>query len=202
MSGATVILRTNERVLSSDQFLGLIENEKATVVNLPSSYWHQLVTELSRYSKRLPASIRLLVVGSEKVSAERYATWLQMETGGAALLSAYGVTEATITSTLYVPPPKADDLTGRAALPIGRPIAGANLYLTNHSHELVPVGASGELLIGGRSVSRGYLDQPGLTAQAFIPDRFSDRGARATLQDRRFGAVLSRWHPGPHRAFG
>jgi amino acid adenylation domain-containing protein len=176
LSGAAVVLRTNEQALSSDQFLGLIENEKATVINLPASYWHQLVTELSRFSKRLPAAIRLMIVGSEKVSAERYATWLQMDTGNAILLSAYGVTEATITTTLYVPPPKADDLAGQAALPVGRPIAGANLYLTNHSHELVPVGASGELFIGGRGVSRGYLDQPGLTAQAFIPDRFSDRG--------------------------
>jgi len=54
--------------------------------------------------------------------------------------------------------------------PIGRPVAGAFLFLLNDRFSPVPVGSVGEIYLGGDAVSRGYLNRPDLTAERFVPD--------------------------------
>jgi acyl carrier protein len=64
-------------------------------------------------------------------------------------------------------------------LPIGRPLPNAQAYVLDRHMEPVPIGVAGELYIGGKCVTRGYLNRPELTAERFIPDPFSgDIGAR------------------------
>ncbi|MDY7096361.1 MAG: condensation domain-containing protein, partial [Acidobacteriota bacterium] len=64
-------------------------------------------------------------------------------------------------------------------LPIGRPIAGQQVYVLNALGQPMPVGAPGELFIGGTGIARGYLGRPSLTASRFVPDAMSHRsGAR------------------------
>jgi natural product biosynthesis luciferase-like monooxygenase protein len=81
----------------------------------------------------------------------------------------YGPTETTIWST--------SDLVGKPAekITIGRPIANTEIYLLDRKLGPLPAGITGNLYIGGQGVVRGYLDSPDLTAERFIPDRFSRR---------------------------
>ena len=57
-------------------------------------------------------------------------------------------------------------------MPIGSPIGGMRVYVLDEAMNLVPAGTPGELYVGGRGVARGYLRQPALTAQQFVPDPF------------------------------
>ncbi|HEU0299933.1 MAG TPA: amino acid adenylation domain-containing protein, partial [Longimicrobium sp.] len=103
---------------------------------------------------------------------------------GVALYNWYGPTE-TGEVTVWRCPPEA------ARVPLGRPIQNTRMYVLDGGGEPVPVGAVGELYLGGVSVARGYLDRPGLTAGRFVPDPFGPRpGARLYRT-----GDLARWLP-------
>jgi len=66
-----------------------------------------------------------------------------------------------------------------AGVPIGRPLSGTHVYVLDPGGLQVPIGMPGELYIGGRHVTRGYLDRPDITAERFLPDAFSgEAGSR------------------------
>jgi amino acid adenylation domain-containing protein/non-ribosomal peptide synthase protein (TIGR01720 family) len=92
------------------------------------------------------------------------------------IINGYGPTETTICSTLYsIRPRNAQDRT----TPIGQPVQNNQVYLFDERLQLVPIGAPGQVYIGGVGVSHGYLNRPGLTAERFVPHPFSARpGAR------------------------
>jgi amino acid adenylation domain-containing protein len=85
----------------------------------------------------------------------------------------YGPTEATVDST-------ACSIQGSLDGPsIGKPLANYRTYILDARQNLAPVGVSGELYIAGHGLARGYLNQPNLTAEKFLPDPFRDSpGAR------------------------
>ena len=87
----------------------------------------------------------------------------------AELHNLYGPTEAAIGVT-YWPCKRGSD---RRIVPIGYPVANTQLYIVDPHLQQVPIGVSGELLIGGVQVGRGYLNRPELTGEKFIPDPFS-----------------------------
>lgn len=67
-----------------------------------------------------------------------------------------------------------------ALVPIGRPISNTQIYILNEMLEPAPIGVAGELYIGGEGLARGYLHQPDLTADKFIPNPFADETTRGT----------------------
>src|SRR6185503_4111914 len=77
-----------------------------------------------------------------------------------------------------VPPGFCEEATQRR-IPIGRPLENRTMYILDRRGNLAPLGVAVELCIGGSLIARGYLNRPDLTAERFIPDRFSDKpGAR------------------------
>jgi ubiquinone/menaquinone biosynthesis C-methylase UbiE/acyl carrier protein len=121
----------------------------------------------------LPASELLalgtVISGGEACSREILARWGDHRR----CFNAYGPTEATIWATVA----KLDDASRQPA--IGRPVANTEVYLLDAELQPVPWGAIGELYLGGVGLARGYLHQPALTAEQFIPHPFSSEpGAR------------------------
>jgi amino acid adenylation domain-containing protein len=152
----------------------VVARNRVTVVELPAAYWHEWVRTLERDGTELPGTLRLVIVGAERVLPERLETWRQF---GVPLMNVYGITETTVSSTFFrlpaVPPP--DDI---RHLPIGTALPSVELRILDDELRPVPPGAVGELYLGGVGVGRGYLDRPGLTAQRFVADPDPTRPGR------------------------
>ncbi|MBS9439958.1 amino acid adenylation domain-containing protein, partial [Photorhabdus noenieputensis] len=121
-----------------------------------------LAAGLSNYKKALT-----LLIGGESISTQIWQT-----IAGIPQLTAYNVygpTECTVDTTLACIEPSHPYPT------IGRPLDNARLYLLDNDGYPVPLGAIGELYIGGVGVARGYLNRPDLTAERFLSDPFSDK---------------------------
>ncbi|OBQ40690.1 MAG: non-ribosomal peptide synthetase [Anabaena sp. CRKS33] len=170
LSGATLIMRPQEMFTNLIEFSQFLGQESLTVVNLPAPYWQEWVLEIDRKVSQIPDSLRLVITGSDQVLLEKLALWQKLvaEKGqNIQWINAYGLTETTITSTVYQLPVNYQ-LNTTYSVPIGRPIANTEIYILDQNLQLVPIGIPGELHIGGAGLARGYLNRKQLTNEKFI----------------------------------
>jgi thioester reductase-like protein len=111
----------------------------------------------------------------------------------ARLLNAYGLTETTITSALFDIGAEPAAIQPATPVPVGQPIAHARIMVLDEKLTPVPTGAVGEVYVGGCGVARGYLGQPALTAESFLPD---SSGVPGSTMYRT--GDLGRWREGGH----
>ncbi|KAF9963561.1 hypothetical protein BGZ70_007335, partial [Mortierella alpina] len=88
---------------------------------------------------------------------------------GITVINDYGPTEVTVSAATWRCPQDFED----TIVPIGRPIIHARLYVLDSHRRPVPLGAVGELYVGGIAVARGYLNRPELTSEMFTLDPYS-----------------------------
>jgi amino acid adenylation domain-containing protein/non-ribosomal peptide synthase protein (TIGR01720 family) len=174
-SGATAVFWPPGTAAGTAELLRFVAERQISVLNLPAPFWHECVEELRRGAV-LPRCVRLVVAGSDRVSPRDWAEWPRL-TGGVPLENAFGLTETTITTTLYRQPAGGE---GRElpSVPIGRAIPGARCYLVDRTLAPAAAGAAGELAFAGACLARGYLGRPDLTAERFVPDPFGQPGTR------------------------
>ena len=113
--------------------------------------------------------LRLLFAGGQALPAALAARF-QMLFPAAALQNIYGPTEVAIDAATWTCRP----LPAGSTVPIGRPVAGRRLLVLDRDLAPVPTGVAGELYIGAAGLARGYLGQPALTAERFLPDPWSE----------------------------
>ena len=114
--------------------------------------------------------LRQLLVGGDVLSATHIRKAMD-RLPGCRLINGYGPTEGTTFTCCH--PITRDDAQG-TSIPIGKPVANTKVYLLDPTYHPVPVGEAGELCVGGDGLARGYLNQPELTAERFVPNPFSD----------------------------
>jgi amino acid adenylation domain-containing protein len=127
---------------------------------------------LSRAENLLPR--KLLMLGGEKCTAE-IVRRVRSIAPDLRIINHYGPTEATIGSLTYEIPFNAAD--GNSVIPIGFPLDNTGVYILDHCLRLLPKGIPGEIVLSGRNVSIGYLNQPEMTREKFANDPFRP-GAR------------------------
>jgi amino acid adenylation domain-containing protein len=171
LNGARVLLAPAERVLEPDRFVHTMREHGVTVLHLTTALFNQYAAAL----QPLYGQLRYLLFGGEAADATVVREVLGAGYRGH-LVHLYGPTETTAFASAYRVISVADDV---QRIPIGQPISNTQIYVLDAAGEPVPIGVTGEIYIGGAGVARGYLKQPGLTAQRFVADEFSGRaGAR------------------------
>ncbi|MCF3627071.1 amino acid adenylation domain-containing protein [Planktothrix agardhii 1801] len=173
-SGATLVLRTEDMLRSSEDFWQCCQKWQLTVLGFPTAYWHQLASELTPTALQIITNIKLIMVGGEAIQQSKVKQWHQNTVNYSPLpqlFNAYGPTEATIITTLckFTSPTITN-------VPIGRPLSNTQVYILDAFLQPVPVGVAGELHIGGAGLARGYLNRPELTQEKFIPNPFEEEG--------------------------
>ena len=171
ITGSTLVLRTEEMLNSVPTFVAKCQEWGITVLDLSTAYWNQLTHELISSNLTLPETIRLIIFGGEAVSPETLKLWLENIGEYPQLINAYGTTETTVKATTYKfnPSVGGNGYSPLPEIPIGKPIANAQVYILDKNLQPVPIGIPGEIYIGGTGVARGYLNGDDLTQQKFIP---------------------------------
>ncbi|MGC2718185.1 MAG: non-ribosomal peptide synthetase [Candidatus Acidiferrales bacterium] len=155
--GFTVVLHGDEGVQT---ITGEIERYRVTHLQSTPSLMRLML--LDPGIARALGSVRHIVLGGEALPSLLVAQLRGLTS--ARIFNAYGPTETTIWSTTYLIEKNTPNV------PIGRPIANTRTYILDDASNVVSVGETGLLYIAGDGVARGYLNQPRLTAERFVPE--------------------------------
>ncbi|KXV10800.1 hypothetical protein CR51_08630, partial [Caballeronia megalochromosomata] len=149
-------------------FLRLLQREGVTVLNQTPSAFRALIQ--AQEANDTPHALRYVIFGGEALNPSMLEPWYARHSDQKPrLINMYGITETTVHVT-YRPLTRED--CAKSGSPIGVRIPDLTIYLLDARGQLAPVGAVGELYVGGAGVARGYLNRPELTAERFIDDPF------------------------------
>ncbi|MEY9943595.1 amino acid adenylation domain-containing protein [Kitasatospora sp. GAS1066B] len=166
-AGATLVMAAPGGHRDPGYLVDLIEREAVTTVHFVPPMLEAFLDEPDLHRC---ASVRRVFCSGQALPAQLVDRCLSRLS--VRLFNFYGPTEASIEVTEWQCPPL--DATGpgaarQARVPIGRPIAGVDVYVLDDQLRPVPVGVPGELYLGGVALARGYLGRPELTADRFVP---------------------------------
>ena len=155
LGGATLYLASRGAVASGTELAQLLRDHAITTMAITPSQLDTIPND------EYPA-LETIIVGGEACGAATAALWSR----GRRLFNAYAPTEATVYAT-------AAQYEEDETLSLGWPISNMQVYLLDQHLLPVPIGITGEIYVGGVGLARGYLNQPTLTAERFIPDPYS-----------------------------
>lgn len=183
VAGGTVWIAPRETAVNGLELARLVEHSNAGFLQATPATWRLLIDTGWTGNSRLRG-----ICGGEALKDELADSILARVSG---LWNFYGPTETTIWST-------AAELAPGQTITIGRPLANTRVYILNGRMQPVPVGAPGELYIGGDGVARGYWNRPDLDAERFLTDPFVSTAQRdlPAPQARLYRTGdLARWLP-------
>jgi len=169
LSGHAVHVTTDEVRRDPAAFLDYAAQQGLDALDFTPSHLRLLVE--AGLLERQDVAARVVIVGGEAVDEQ---LWRRLTRhAGVEFYNVYGPTECTVNATYRA-------MKDSPSSPvIGRPLPNVKVYLLDAQGRAVPPGLPGEIYVGGAGVARGYLNAPGLTAERFLPDPYSQvPGAR------------------------
>jgi amino acid adenylation domain-containing protein len=164
MVGAELVMAKPGGHLDPDYLAKVIEEKKITTLHFVPSALRIFVdtvgTEKCSAVKRVICSGEVLPLDLQSAFLSKFQSKLH---------NLYGPTEAAVDVTFWA----CEQTHSGMSVPIGKPIANTQIYVLDELMEPTPLGVPGELYLGGAGLARGYLGQPELTAQRFVPNSFS-----------------------------
>lgn len=163
VTGSQLIIAAPGIHRNPDELVELIKSKKVTVIHFVPSMLRAFLQ-----TKQVDGcqSLRYVFASGESLSYEMQQFFYK--TLSTTLINLYGPTEAAIDVTFW----RCQSDSNLSIVPIGKPIANTQIYILDNHLNLMPIGAIGELHIGGIGLARGYLNQPQLTREKFIDNPF------------------------------
>src|SRR6185369_10911605 len=169
LQGARLVLARPGGHQDPEYLLGLIAREQISTLHFVPSMLQQFLAQ-SGVAQGCQ-SVRQVMCSGEALSLELQERYFEVLS--APLHNLYGPTETAVDVTSWECQREGERGT---SVPIGEPIANVEVYVLDEQLRLAPVGVVGQLYLGGVCVGRGYVRQPGLTADRFIPHPYSRVG--------------------------
>jgi amino acid adenylation domain-containing protein len=173
LQGVPLVIIPDDAVKDPRQFVAALSSNRVTrLVLVPSLL--RVMLEIDQDISRRLEHLRYCICSGETLPVE-LASLFRQKLPNAQLINLYGSSEVAADVTCY----EVDHADKLSTIPIGRPIANTQVYILDTAAQPVPIGMSGEICIGGEGLALGYLNQPDLTAEKFLPTGFSSTpGAR------------------------
>jgi amino acid adenylation domain-containing protein len=183
LSGGRVVVARAGGHMDPQYLVDLLEREQVTMVHFVPS----MLQVFLEHVEHVEQGRRRVEHGGNEVEKERWWRYLrrvlcsgealpygvqqQFRTSlpGVELHNLYGPTEAAIDVTAW----RCEEEAHGGVVPIGRPIANTQIYILDEQGELVGMGVTGEIYIGGAGVGRGYWERAEMTAERFVSEPFS-----------------------------
>ena len=164
VGGAAYVLQGAKGKQIGKALADFIDAKQITHMTLTAS----VLNTISHYPLN---SVQSILAGGETCSQNL----MQSLTSKCQFINAYGPSEASISVCSH-------EFTGKEkAVPIGRPLDNLRIYVVDAQLRQVPIGVAGQIAIAGHGLGLGYINNPALTAQAFMPDPFAGDGSRLYL---------------------
>jgi amino acid adenylation domain-containing protein len=161
LGGGTLVIADSQTRLSPEAVSELLYRERISHALLPPAL-------LAMMPYRDDLALQALIVGGEACEQDLAARWNSRYR----FFNAYGPTEASVVATLT------QVLPGQQVT-IGRPLHNVSALILDSRQALLPVGVAGELYLSGVGLARGYLGQPGMSAERFIANPYAQAGQPA-----------------------
>ncbi|MCW3465953.1 non-ribosomal peptide synthetase [Chitinophaga nivalis] len=184
LHGGSLVFCTQEVLLDTTQLAAVLEEQQISIVWFTAGWLHQLIEE----DLEMFRGLKTILAGGDKLSPDHinalHARYPDLE-----IINGYGPTENTTFSSAY-------RITGALSdIPIGKPISNSTVYILDPLQQLSLPGAIGEICVGGYGLSRGYLNNPALTAEKFVANPLVPGTLMYKTGD------LGRWLPDGNIAF-
>ncbi|MFB6454149.1 non-ribosomal peptide synthase/polyketide synthase [Chitinophaga sp. Hz27] len=165
LNGGQLILCPEQQLLDNEVLKREIRTHQVNMMWFTASWFNQLIdTDSSIFE-----TLSVVLAGGEKLS-EEHISKLKQQYPALRIINAYGPTENTTFSVTY----EVEAGAVKVPVPIGRPLSNRKVYILDSRRQLVPVGVTGEIYVGGAGLSLGYLNLPELTAERFISHQFNN----------------------------
>lgn len=155
-SGAALVLIDTDTLADCGKFELFIKRHAITHIHAVPSF-------LAQMNLKSAYSLKRVIAGGDVCPVSLAREWTQSP--NCSFFNEYGPTESTVTS-IEMQVSKVDD--NQAALSIGTPLNNTTVYILDRNMQPVPIGAEGQLYIGGVGVAYGYINRPELTAEKFV----------------------------------
>ncbi|MEK4853052.1 amino acid adenylation domain-containing protein [Paenibacillus sp. FSL H7-0756] len=163
LNGITLHVIDGDTLLDPDALVENIRHNRISVLHLVPQLFNRFALDHDSIFKNL----RYFLIGGDTVRPYLL-NRIRRKYPKLNICHMYGPTENTTFSS-WMPVHQEYD----GPIPVGRPVSNSVMYILDEAGQLCPIGTPGEIYVGGAGIARGYLNQPELTRERFVPNPFT-----------------------------